>query len=407
MKIRSSLVWLHRWVGLLMAIFLAIVGLTGSILAFKMDVERMLTPELFASIPYPDARELDLATLAKMAEKAEPRIRVNYFSVHDDRVELAVSPRTDPATGKPYALDQHEMFLDPWTGKELGHGRQSTYAKIIPFIYDLHMNLALGSLGAWILGIVALAWTIDTFYAIYLTFPIVLSRFLARWKIAWKIKWPASPYRLNIDLHRASGLWFAPLLFIFAWSSVMFNLSTVYDWTTDKIFGMPLDMRETWLKTLHPSHPSENPKLNWHEALVKSQHYIDDIAKKEGITDIRPFGLAYISDPGVYSYDVESSINISKGIWTGGLGVWVDGDTGELQKVFYPTEDEPALALGTWLYTLHFANLFGWLAYRILVCALGLVIVVISVTGIYIWWIKHRARLMIRDRRKTNYGMQV
>jgi uncharacterized iron-regulated membrane protein len=395
---RKFFVWLHRWVGLLMALFLIIVGLTGSILAFKVDLERLLTPELFAAKPYPEAKQLDLATLADMAEKAEPRIRVGYFSISEDRVDVMVGPRTDPATGKPFDVGFHEMFMDPWTGRELGHGREGFYAKVIPLIYDLHTNLALGGLGGWALGIVALAWTIDCFYAIYLTFPVVLSRFFSKWLIAWTIKWPSSTYRLNFDFHRASGLWFAPLLFILAWSSVMFNLSGVYGWTTDKIFGLPPESGEVWLKTIHPSHPAENPKLNWHEALAKSQQYIDEIAKKDGITVTKPFGLAYLSNPGVYSYDVESSINISKGIWTGGLGVWIDGQTGELQRVFYPTEDAPGLAVGTWLYVLHFANLYGWLLYRILVCILGIIIATLSVTGIYIWWKKRNARRISQEK---------
>jgi uncharacterized iron-regulated membrane protein len=391
--VRGIFVWLHRWAGLLMSVFLIVVGLTGSLLAFKTDIERMLTPELFAAQPKPEAKQLDLATLADIAEQSDPRIRAGYFSVLEDQVDLKVAPRINPETGKPFEIGFHEMYLDPWTGTILGRGREGFFAKVMPFIYDLHMNLALGSWGAWVLGITALVWTVDCFYAIYLTFPVVLDKFFSKWLIAWKIKWPASTYRLNFDLHRASGLWFAPLLLVFAWSSVMFNRSDVYEWTTDRIFGSQSNLEETWLKTLHPSHPSEKPKLNWHEALEKSQQYIGEIAKKDGITIIRPFGMAYLSNPGVYSYEVESSINISKGIWNGGLSVWVDGETGELQKVEYPTEDDPALAVGTWLYILHFANLFGWTAYRIFVCLLGLVITLLSATGIYLWWKKRRARL--------------
>ena len=57
--------------------------------------------------------------------------------------------------------------------------------------------------------------------------------------------------------------------------------------------------------------------------------------------------------------------------------------------------------VSNWLRALHFANVHGWLAYRILVCILGLVITLLSVTGIYIWWKKHRARAVSVQRRKT------
>jgi uncharacterized iron-regulated membrane protein len=391
---RHFWVWLHRWVGLAIAVFLIIVGLTGSVLAFKVNFERLLTPEWFATKPYPAATPLDLASLADSAEKAEPKIRVGYFSVADDRATMMVNPRTNPATGKPFDVGFHAMYLNPWTGEVLGHDgkAQALHTQIIPFIYELHMNLVSGEIGTWILGMVALAWTLDTFYAIYLTFPPTLKYFFSRWKKSWRVKWSASPVRVNYDLHRASGLWLAPLLFIFAWSSVMFNLNGVYEWTTNRIFGSQQNAESIWLQTIHPSHPAEQPKLNWRQAMVKGQNYIDEIARRDGIVINKPFGMAYLPNPGVYNYQVESSIDVSRGIWIGGLSVSVDGETGELQQVSYPIEKNTVLATGTWLYILHFANFHDWLAYRILVFILGLVMTLLSITGVYIWWKKYRSR---------------
>jgi len=215
---RKFFVWLHRWVGLLMTVFLILVGLTGSLLAFNTDLEKVISPQLFAAKPTPDAKQLDLATLAEKAEAAEPHIRVGYFSVGPEQAAMAVGPRTDLVTGNPYEISFDHIFLDPWTGRELGHRKNAELSQglinLMPFIYKLHMNLVLGEWGAWVLGVVAVAWTLDCFYAFYLTFPVVFSRFFSRWKPAWKIKWAASAYRLNFDLHRASGLWLWPLLYL-------------------------------------------------------------------------------------------------------------------------------------------------------------------------------------------------
>jgi uncharacterized iron-regulated membrane protein len=46
------------------------------------------------------------------------------------------------------------------------------------------------------------------------------------------------------------------------------------------------------------------------------------------------------------------------------------------------------------------ANVFG-LPYRIFVCILGLVIAMLSVTGVYIWWKKRRARNAHMGRRRN------
>ena len=401
--IRRFFVWLHRWVGLLMTAFLIVVGLTGSILAFKTPLEKVINPELFGSPPSPEAPPLDLATLAERAETLNPHVQVTYFSVDAGQAIVHVLPRMDPSTGKPFGdVSFDQLFLDPWTGRELGHRMSGNLSQgrinVIPFIFKIHMNLAMGDIGTWILGIVALAWTLDCIYAIYLTFPLGWSRFLLRWLPAWKVKWRASAFRLNFDAHRASGLWFAPLLFIFAWSSVMFNLTPVYERVMGALFQFtPL---EEEMKTLHPPHPTPFPRLDWRAGLVRSQQLMEDLARKEGFKVFRPFGFAYINEPGVYSYSVESSRDIAEGSWDG-VGIWVDGETGELQKVFLPTGERAGDSISHWLRTLHFANLHGWLAYRVLVCILGIIITVLSVTGVYIWWKKLRARRINTARRVT------
>ncbi len=397
---RKIFVWLHRWVGLLMTAFLVVVGLTGSLLAFNTDMEKLISPQLFAVKPTPDAKPLDMATLAERAEAAEPHARVAYFSVGPEQAFMHVGARTDPATGKPYPLDFDQMFLDPWTGKELGHRRNGDLSQgkinLMPFIYKLHMNLALGRTGGWMLGIVALAWSIDCFYAVYLTFPVVFSRFFSRWKLAWKIKWPASGYRLNFDLHRASGLWLWPLLFIFAWSSVMFNLSSVYEWTTAKLF----DYRtmEQDFASFEATKNNLRPRLGWREAQNRAEQLMAQVAREQGFVVTGVEGFAYIAQGGVYSYSARSTRDISEGGW-GGVGIWVDGDTGELKKTFLPDGEHTGNTVTNWLRALHFANLHGWLAYRILVCLLGLVITMLSVTGVIIWLKKRNARRISRARR--------
>ncbi|MGH8611842.1 MAG: PepSY domain-containing protein [Gammaproteobacteria bacterium] len=58
--VRPALVLLHRYVGLVMAGFLLIAGLTGSLLAWNDELEAVLSPQLFrAAPPAPDAQALD------------------------------------------------------------------------------------------------------------------------------------------------------------------------------------------------------------------------------------------------------------------------------------------------------------------------------------------------------------
>ena len=67
--VRCIFVWLHRWLGLAMAAFLVLEGLTGSLLAFRKPLldalEHWLGLQFFAT-PRPQLT-LSLAALARAA----------------------------------------------------------------------------------------------------------------------------------------------------------------------------------------------------------------------------------------------------------------------------------------------------------------------------------------------------
>jgi uncharacterized iron-regulated membrane protein len=58
-RIHRYLTWQHRWAGLLMAVFLAVVGITGSLLVYTPEIERAINPQFFAK-PRPGAQQLSL-----------------------------------------------------------------------------------------------------------------------------------------------------------------------------------------------------------------------------------------------------------------------------------------------------------------------------------------------------------
>ena len=69
----------------------------------------------------------------------------------------------------------------------------------------------------------------------------------------------------------------------------------------------------------------------------------------------------------------------------------LDARTGAFIALRLPTGEYSGDTVSFWLSTLHMGHVFG-LPYRIFVCVLGLVITMLSITGVYIWWKKRRAR---------------
>lgn len=397
--IRHVLLWMHRWIGLLIGGFLVIAGVTGSILAFDDELEQVINPQLYAR-PQPGSTHLDLAMLAERAAALEPRAQVRGVRFSDSRqARISVVPRQDPATGRPYHLGFDQLFLDPWSGAELGRRTRGDITQgvvnLVPFIDKLHYELSLGKTGTWVLGTVALFWTVDCFIGLYLTLPVGMHGFWRRWTRAWLLGRRASAFRLSFDLHRAGGLWLWPMLLVLAWSSVSMNLhDTVYTWVTRAV----LDYQPPWTELAPLPRPIPVPLLDFRAALATGEQLMRQQAARHGFSVERPIGLHYQPGRGVYGYTVRSSLDIKdKGA---GTIVYFDGESGAPRLTNLPTGHIPGNTITSWLTALHTADVLG-LPYRTFVCALGLSIAMLSATGVYIWWRKRRARKLAVARERV------
>jgi len=397
---RIWVLW-HRYAGLAMSVFLIVVGLTGSLLAFENEINRWLAPHLYPA--HKPALALKLGDLALKAQALLPKAEVKRVYVDENGAAIIrVEPYADPATGEPYDLGFNELFLDSGTGKELGRrtvgGLPTGLDNLMPFLYRLHYNLSLDRPGSITLGIVALAWTVDCFIAFYLTLPKRkkiapaperLSRrgkgFWQRWKPAWLIKWQAGATRINFDLHRAGGLWLWLMLLVFAWSSVGFNLRQEVYYPVMRVF---FDLPETVAtKSRIPS--PDQPAMDWSEAQETAERLMAEQAKRHGFTIEEPIALYRQLDRGRYHYRVRSSLDIKT--INSATAVDFDPYSGRLLNAYIPSGHYSGHTVTQWLFALHEANVFG-LPYRILVCVLGLAIVMLSVTGILIWLKKRRRK---------------
>jgi uncharacterized iron-regulated membrane protein len=406
---RHLFVWLHRWVGLALALFLIVEGGTGAVLAFRVDLSNLFDPTLVTRKPSADAMALDLAVLAEKAEALAPRAQVAYFvRSADDQAVLRMEPRKDPSSGELYSIDSEILVLDPWTGHELGRSPFSRYTSgflpnVMPFIYDLHTTLAgilfgFGDIGVWILAFVALLWTIDCFVGFYLTLPVNTKRFWERWKTAWQIKRGSGFFRLNFDLHRAGGLWLWPMLFIFAWSSVtLVDKLGAYDAVMGKLFDYP--MMEMLSSLFLPRTDDGPAKLSWREAQSIGERLMADQAHKQGFNIEKPLALNHMIDSRLYNYIVKTDRTFPADRTD---TVFFDADTGEFVSVLPTMSGHTGITITNWLRALHMIqDPVDYLFYRIFVVFVGLGVVMLSVTGVYIWWRKRQASVIRAEKRNS------
>lgn len=404
-SVRRRLTVLHRWAGLVLAGFLLLTGLTGSLLAWIDEIEGLLHPELhLVQPPEGNTAPIDPLLLREQLARRYPQAELPtvWLTTRPGRsLSFFLEPAVDPSTGKPHALANDQVFVHPYTGEVLGERRWGDIGQglknLMPFVYRLHYSLALDSIGQTVLGIVALVWTLDCFIGAWLTLPPRASprrdgsSWLARWKPAWRVRWRAGGHRLNVDLHRAGGLWPWAMLFVLAWSSVAFNLSAVYHPVMRSVLAAQFEPRN-----LPPAqHRPEPPALDWHAARETARRLIAQQAAVHGYTVLREDWMYYDASRRVYRYDTTSTLDVST--HNGNTRVHFDADTGELRGLWLPTGRASADTVYTWLTSLHTAAMWGW-PMKLFICVLGLLVAVLSLTGVVIWNRKRRARLAHAQR---------
>jgi uncharacterized iron-regulated membrane protein len=394
--IRGALVILHRYIGLATAVFLALAGLTGSILAFHHEIDEALNPEFYA-VPERgapgEAAPLPLVALGERAQADHPQMRIVYVESEGEAGHPALAvgePLPDPATGALPALDYNWIYLDPVTGDTLAtrYWARCCFSAedFIPFIYEFHHTLTLpGTWGYLLMGVVAIAWTLDCFIALVLTFPrgrsFTVGPFLAKWKTAWQVKRGGGSYRTSFDLHRAGGLWLWLILLPVAVSSIAMNLPDHVFRPLVSLFS-PVEQSVYYQRSFMP--PESLGETRQDFAAIHAR----GVAEAAAVDLDKPIYALYLNTP--YNY-YAVGYGSHDGEPLGSPWFYFDGADGRLLRADIPGQGTAGEIFEQLQFPIHGGRIAG-LAGRIVICVTGLVIFMLSVTGIVIWWKKRGAR---------------
>lgn len=390
---RRILVFVHRWLGLFTALFLLVAGLTGAIIAWDHELDGWLNPELFnvaegsATVP--------ASEIANRLEAADPRLLVTFLPLEPEpahALSIFVSPRIDPKTKQPYELGFSEMMVDPHTGKLLGQRDWGVVslarANVIPFLYKLHYSLHLPEFGAFssgllFMGIVAIVWFLDAFVAVYISFP---SRKV--WRKSFAFRFRQGPLKVMFDLHRSGGVWLWPILLVFAFTAISMNLD---DAVVEPVVSLFSPLTPSPFHEEVGSAPVEM-RLTREQAVERARVYAKDLEISEPAGSVLTaalhgfYGVGFHA-PGMHHGD-------------GGLGtnwVYVDGQTGALKGKVMPGVGSAGDVFMQAQFPIHSGRLFG-VTGRAIVSLLGVLIAVLSGTGVWLWakkrvaWGRQRAR---------------
>lgn len=406
---------IHRWAGLAVALFLIVAGLTGAVTSWDHELDEWLNADIMATPGRGPLR--DPLALAALVEAADPRVQVSYISLGLEEGHAAsflVRPLADPATGQPYALDYNNVFVDPVTGSVTGRRDSQAVSlsrrSLMPFLRTVHYSLHIPAFwgtdrwGYWLMGGVALVWLLDSFVAVYLTTPRRLrttahgtarhrqpANWWQRWKPAWLLRWKAGGYKLNFDLHRAGGLWVWGVIIVVAFTSFSLNLyREVFYPVMSLVSKTTPGPYET--QTPAPFGTYMAPTLGFADAVR--------VARTEAVRrgfNTPPGGIYYGGNYAFYNVSFFDPADEMGAMGMGLSNLYIDAKDGRVLGEYRPWKGTAADVFVQLQLPLHSGRLLG-MPGRILMSFMGVMVAMLSVTGIVIWARKRRSSLRATSR---------
>lgn len=346
---------IHLWAGILVSIYVILIGVSGSILVFGAELSKLENPSPWARLE-PAATLADLSVVVDSLQSQFPHTHV--VSVMAPTVNEPVFIATLQTRGR---LD---VACDPLTGRVLGEIPRRPSR--LDWVYDLHENLLARRTGRVINGIAAAILALVTLTGLINWWPG-----LTHWKRAVKIDFRRSWKRVNFDAHSAVGFWSFAFLSLWAATGIYFVWPDKVTQLTEKI--SPLVNSRPPAVTVQPE--DSISRLDFH-AMIEQAKVLDPGAKWKGIvfpgSRRSPFQVLMSRGPGV-GRDNEDTLFFNP-YNSSYISIWKYG----VNK-----------SLGDWLIwlqvPLHFGTHWG-LVVKCVWALFGLALPTLAVSGSLMYW---------------------
>jgi len=352
---------LHKWhsVSALIAMIpLFLICITGSILVFKVELDNFLMPEKMLVKESSPVERLSLDRLMAKVKAEHTNYEIGSWELFDNGI------RTDTV----YLIKHHttqwkKLYINQYTGEILSKP-VGLSDNLTDWMLDLHYKLLLDTNGIFLGAIVSLLLLFLGISGIVLYRKFWLYFFTLRFKQARRIFFS--------DLHKLIGISSAPVLLILAFTGAYWNIAEVVHEVSEHIVEEPYFITK----------PLHNAEISVQSLLEDNQKTIHDFKANYLVMPYEPsvnftfYGKVNSNNP--LNSDYANSITYDK-------------DSGE---VIHSQDIRSANGLVVAIDSfrkLHFGH-FAGLPSKILWCVLGLSPVILSITGLYLYWFRQRRR---------------
>ncbi|RJG14876.1 PepSY-associated TM helix domain-containing protein [Massilia cavernae] len=366
MNIRGLPLLAHRYLGLALLLFVCSAGLTGSLLVFRHELDYALNADVVRV--QAGGKRLTVAEMVIALAIQRPGASVEQFVVGKGPDRAWLFTLAGHRNGQAVVTD---VWIDPYTGRITGQRNPTETGldrrHLMTTIWKWHSSLLMGTGGKTLGGILAILWVGLSCIGVYLA----LQRGLRN---ALRIKANGSGFRAIYDGHRAVGL--ATVLILSA--SLLTAINLALPDASRQLISALASTRPRLPQSL-PDRPERETRIEFENALEIGRRAMPDAVLT---------GLVAYHGKGVYLVRFRTAGDIAVTHGTGRVIVdMADGTV--LHRESAADTGAPGNTLITWMYPLHSGQAFGTPG-RLFIMAVGLVPVLLSLTGFWIWRQKRR-----------------
>lgn len=359
---RKALFQVHLWLGLVVVLYVVLIGGTGATLVFRPQFQKATFPEFF-KIPREGQPDAPASVIIRELLDRYPDYSLAGidYPTHRRETYLAYLSKGD---------DLRTVFSHPVTGKIIGELPKTSW---ITRLQDLHFDLLGGSTGRTVNGIGAFA-----LIGMFLTGAVVWWPGIDRWRQSMAVNFEAGWKRMNWDLHSASGFWLFGLLMLWAVTGVEFAFRQPFRNAVNTV--SPLTVVRP------PQSIERSERLPDADATALVAKSIAAIPEAKMGRVVLPFGPKD-STLILMAYDTHGDFDTSDEVL-----LYYDQYTGDLLRKRVPSE-EPQTAgdiFMRWIGPLHVGSFGGTglmgAAVQVLWSILALSFPLLAITGSIMWW---------------------
>jgi len=363
---RRAVARLHRWTGLVIMACMLIAAVTGTWLVFRVEMDRLVNPEL--RVVEPGGSYVTLASVVSSITNRFPNASVHTL-ILQHRADDSISAYLDSRDGSPLALDR--VFYNPYSGAFLGgsNTRELIFKRnnVDPLIDRLHYSLWINNGGLELMGVVAGIWLLTSLIGLVLSWPAAWLR-IGSWLRVLSVRTSRGAYQANYQGHRAFGVWFFPVLLVLAFTSFYQNMPQ-YVRPVVNLFS-PLDAA-----------PAGRP-VNAGATTITPDDALATVLNR--YPEARPNSIGYDARNGRYRILFRLPDDLST---TGDNWAFVDQLSGAIAAEQLNHRSRAGDRFLRWIFPLHTGVAFG-MPGRLVILAAGVGLVGMMLAGLFVWGAK-------------------